>query len=83
MRSTKRLVVLCLAVVALAGCTKYNPSLFPSYDVLAPGPEVRGNPKSAFPDPLTGASMFVVDYHFLAWVAELKTEILKLRKGAK
>ena len=26
------------------GCTQYNPSLFPSYDVLNPGPEVLENP---------------------------------------
>ena len=92
-RSTKRAFGLASALVilltfmfyllALAGCTHYNPALYPSYDVLNPGPEVRKNPLSISEDPVTHEPLFIVNQAFLLWVDELKTEILKLRKGGK
>jgi uncharacterized protein YigE (DUF2233 family) len=62
----------------LINCTTYNPSLFPSYDVLNPGEEVRINPLNATPD-----GNFIVNEAFIFWVSELKAEILKLRKELK
>ncbi len=76
-------ITLVFLLFALAGCTSYNPSLYPSYDVLNPGDQVRVNPLSTFPDPVTGKQLFVVDEAFMLWVQELKDEVLKLRKGAK
>jgi hypothetical protein len=63
-------------ISAGSGCRHYNPSLYPSYDVLNPGPEVRLNPLS-----VTAEGNFVVNAAFIAWVDELKQEIIKLRKG--
>lgn len=68
-------------LLVLAGCTRYNPALYPSYDVLNPGPEVRKNPLSISEDPATHEPVFIVNAQFLLWVDELKAEILKLRKG--
>lgn len=76
-------ITLVFLLFALAGCTVYNPSLYPSYDVLNPSEKVRVNPLSTFPDPVTGEQMFVVNSAFFLWVQELKEEVLKLRKGAK
>lgn len=70
------LFVFFAILLALTGCTQYNPALYPSYDVLNPGPEVRLNPLSVNPD-----GTFVVNAAFLMWVDELKAEIIKLRKG--
>jgi len=64
--------------VAMASCTHYNPALYPSYDVLNPGPEVRLNPLSA-----TADGNYVVNPAFIAWVEELKQEVIKLRKSIK
>ena len=75
------LLTLMFYLLALAACTNYNPALYPSYDVLNPGPEVRKNPLSISEDPVTHEPVFVVNAQFLLWVDELKTEILKLRKG--
>lgn len=75
------MVFLAITMASAAACTHYNPSLFPSYDVLNPGPEVRKNPLSATEDPATHESLFIVNSAFLQWVAELKAEVLKLRKG--
>lgn len=70
------LFILSAVLLALSGCTQYNPALYPSYDVLNPGPAVRLNPLSVNPD-----GTFVVNAQFLQWVDELKAEIVKLRKG--
>lgn len=64
---------LCLSSLS---CRSYNPSLFPSYDVLNPGPEVRANPLR-----FTDDGNMVVNQAFMQWVGELQQEILKLRKG--
>ncbi len=74
----------------------YNPSLYPSYDVLNPGPEVRVNPLGfTVLDPKTGSvsiswdkladgrskdGLFLVNKDFLQWVYELQAEIKKIRK---
>lgn len=76
-------LILVFLLFALAGCSAYNPSLFPGYDTLNPSEKVRVNPLSTFPDPVTGEQLFVVNSAFLLWVDELKQEVLKLRKGAK
>lgn len=76
-------IVFTFFLLSLAGCTGYNPSLYPSYDILNPGEQVRVNPLSTFPDPITGEQLFAVNSAFLLWVQELKDEVLKLRKGAK
>lgn len=81
MRSSRWLTALVLVALALAGCAHYNPSLYPSYDVLNPGPEVRKNPISISEDPVTHESVFIVTQAFILWVDELKQEVLKLRKG--
>jgi len=57
-------------------CRSYNPSLYPSYDVLNPGPEVRKNPIG-----FTEDGNIIVNEAFILWVDELKQEVLKLRKG--
>lgn len=72
-----------LALLVTPSCVGYDPSLYPSYDVLNPGQAVRVNPLSTYPDPATGRQLFVVDAAFIAWVDELKAEIIKLRKGAR
>jgi len=76
----------------------YNPSLFPSYDVLNPGPAVRLNPLGISVPGANGAveiawdktaegqsriGLFIVNKDFLMWVYELKAEVLELRKGLK
>lgn len=40
---TATLFLIC-GLVLTEACTAYNPSFYPSYDVLNPGPEVRENP---------------------------------------
>jgi len=61
--------------LTISSCTAYNPALYPSYDVLNPGPEVRKNPLRTTED-----GNFVVNEAFLMWVQELKEEILNLRR---
>ena len=63
---------LCFSPV---GCSTYDPSLYPSYDVLNPGAEVRLNPLG-----FTADGNVIVNPAFVLWVEELKTEIIKLRK---
>jgi len=71
------LILIILAfVLALASCSRYNPALYPSYDVLNPGPEVRKNPIA-----FTADGNLIVTPAFIQWVDELKQEIIKLRKG--
>ncbi len=73
--------ILTAALAFMPSCTHYNPALYPSYDVLNPGPDVRKNPISITEDPVTHEALFIVNATFLQWVEELKLEILKLRKG--
>lgn len=71
--------VFLAAVFLLFGCSHYNPALYPSYDVLNPGADVRLNPLSLAPDGIN----YIVNPAFLAWVVELKQEIITLRKKIK
>lgn len=68
------MLLLC-AVCYLTKCTAYNPSLYPSYDVLNPGPEVRKNPLG-----FTEDGNVIVNEAFMIWVYELKEEVKRLRK---
>jgi hypothetical protein len=61
--------------LTLISCHSYNPALYPSYDVLNPGQEVRINPIKVNDD-----GTYVVNEAFLIWVYELRMEIIKLRK---
>ena len=94
MRRHTRNAILWLCVsfcLLLSSCHSYNPSLFASFDVLNPGPEVRMNPiGSVGPDGravdekgrvLTDG--LVVNQAFILWVYELKAEIVKLREKTK
>jgi len=72
------LFILFALLLALTGCTQYNPALFVSYDVLNPSAEVRLNPISVTED-----GHFVVNAAFIQWVEELKQEVIKLRKKGK
>jgi len=80
----------------LASCTNYNPSLFPSYDVLAPGDEVTINPLGfvVFDIELehyviiwdadailkSDEEYTIVNMAFLLHYRELWDEVIKLRK---
>ena len=68
------LLLFALYFLIWINCTGYNPALFPSYDVLNPGPEVRENPLR-----ITEDGNFVVNKAFILWVDELKQEIKRLR----
>lgn len=72
------ILTLCALCFLTEACSRYNPALYPSYDVLNPGPEVRLNPLA-----FTDDGNVVVNKAFILWVDELKREILKLRKGGK
>ena len=77
------------------GCTKYNPSFYPSYSVLNPSEAVRKNPLSVIEVTEEGeiiihqdtevgpGTYFIVDREFMMWVFELKNEIEKLGKLLK
>lgn len=70
-------LTLCASCFLIStNCSKYNPSLYPSYDVLNPGEKVRENPLA-----FTADGNLIVNPAFIQWVDELKTEIIKLRKG--
>ncbi len=71
------LSLLCFLIIS-PGCHSYNPALYPSYDVLNPGPEVRANPLGFDKD-----GNAVVNQAFILWVYELKQEIIKLRSEIK
>ncbi|GAG36389.1 unnamed protein product, partial [marine sediment metagenome] len=58
----------------LNNCTAYNPSMYPSYDVLNPGEDVRLNPIG-----WTDDGNVIVNEAFMQWVMELQDEIRKLR----
>ena len=77
-RSRKRTILaflICVSICLSFSCAAYDPSLYPSYDVLNPGPEVKLNPIRVTED-----GNFVVNEAFLMWVGELKNEIKKLRR---
>lgn len=77
-RSRKKMILallICVSICLSCSCTGYDPSLYPSYDVLNPGPEVKLNPLR-----VTDDGNFVVNEAFLMWVGELKEEIKKLRR---
>ena len=71
-------LIVCVSFCSLisGACSCYNPALYPSYDVLNPGPEVRLNPLAFTPD-----GNLIVNPAFIIWVDELKREIVKLRKA--
>lgn len=60
----------------LISCGHYKPTLYPSYDVLNPGENVRKNPIG-----FTEDGNAIVNEAFLIWVLELKREIIKLREN--
>ena len=69
-------------------CTPYDPTLYPSYDVLNPGPEVTINPiayvnagkvEDSNHNEIYILDAYVVNETFMMWVYELKEEIKKLR----
>lgn len=89
-RLLRSIILLIFVSFFLSSCTAYNPSMYPSYDVLNPGPEVRLNP-IGFVTPGTmievdgkkveaAETYTVVNDAFMMWVFELKEEIKKLRK---
>jgi len=65
-----------LCFLTQSNCTQYNPSLYPSYDVLNPGQEVLANPVR-----ITDDGYFVVNGAYIQWVDELQAEIVRLRKA--
>jgi hypothetical protein len=67
------LLLICFLSLSPA-CHSYNPALYPSYDVLNPGPEVTMNPLSFDKD-----GNAVVNQAFILWVYELRQEVKKLR----
>lgn len=71
------ILLLCASFFLIEGsCARpYNPTLYPSYDVLNPGPEVRLNPLG-----FDEAGNAIVNQAFILWVYELKEEIKKLRE---
>lgn len=72
-------LILFAATFSLScGHRAYNPALFPSYDTLNPGPEVRLNPLAFTPD-----GNLIVNKDFILWVYELQQEIRKLRESLK
>jgi hypothetical protein len=70
------ILTVLLALSWVDGCRAPNPALFPSYDVLKPGPTV----KIVGFDP---AGNVVVSPDFMLWVYDLKSEIARLRKNQK
>ncbi len=77
-------------------CTKYNPSFYPSYDVLNPGEKVRRNPltivemtdqgivpKTSAAALEIGKRYFLVDEHFMQHYNELWREVERLRRIVK
>jgi len=82
-RSSMLVIVATLIISAgiyscSCGHRPYNPALYPSYDTLNPGPEVRLNPLAFTPD-----GNLIVNKQFLLWVYELQQEIRKLRESLK
>ena len=87
---------LMLISLLLFSCAPYHPSLFPSYNVLNPGPEVRINPigfisfnEAGEPDItfsadiIPGVNYAIINEAFSQWVRELKDEVERLRELEK
>jgi len=88
------IVLLFMICGFLTNCSSYNPSLYPSYDVLNPGEKVRENPvgfvyhdgekwivewkENYLPDPERSYSM--INEEMGIWIYELRMEIEKLRR---
>ena len=70
------LLISCFLIIS--GCTHYDPTLYPGYDVLNPNEEVRKNPLG-----FTDNGNVIVNEAFMLWVYELKEEIKRLRKLVK
>jgi len=93
------IISLLFASFFFVNCAAYNPSVFPSYDVLNPGKEVRINPLGfAVFDPTleyyvitwdadiilkSDENYAIVNQAFLFHYRELWDEIIKLRKMLK
>jgi len=78
--ATVTLWLICFLTISLSftSCHSYDPALYPSYDVLNPGPEVRMNPLGFDAD-----GNAIVNEAFMLWVYELKAEVKKLREAVK
>jgi len=90
------IILLLFVSFFFVSCTGYNPSLFPSYDILNPGEEVRANPLGfvVFDAELehyviiwdtdiilkSGEEYTIINEAFLFHYRELWDEIKKLRK---
>lgn len=72
--------LICFLTISFGftSCHNYDPALYPSYDVLNPGPEVRMNPLAFDKD-----GNAIVNQAFILWVNELKAEVKKLRALVK
>ena len=77
------ILILCVSFGLITSCTGYNPSFYPSYDVLNPGPEVQINPIAWVKDgkvvddadkEIMIQDGIVVNEAFSLWVFELKEE---------
>ena len=94
-RPLKRLIRIAIVVffvsygLTISSCSRYDPSLYPSYDVLNPGEEVRKNPVGWIENGKVvndaGEEIFIekgviVNEAFSQWVVELRKEIVRLRK---
>ena len=98
-RQSKRLIRLGIVLIFIIcglgnNCSSYNPSLYPSYDVLNPGDEVLENPigfvyfdglswviewkENYLPDPERSYS--IINEEMGIWIYELRMEIEKLRR---
>ena len=69
-------------------CTPYDPTLYPSYNILNPGPEVTINPIAWIKDgriedrdhnEIYITDGIVVNEAFMIWAYELKEEVEKLQ----
>lgn len=76
LRLTAATLILSASIFSFSACghRPYNPALYPSYDVLNPGPEVRLNPLA-----MTEDGNLIVNRAFILWTYELQREIRKLR----
>ena len=82
-----------MSICLSCSCVGYDPSLYPGYDILNPGPEVRMNPLGIV-DAGTEISddgkiiilkenQFVVNQAFLTHYKELWNAVAELRKQLK
>lgn len=63
----------CVSLFLVNSCARYDPSLYPTGDVLRPGPEVRILA-------ITEDNNIIVNESFMLWVDALKDEIISLRR---